>query len=74
MLPGNIGQREKIEDLASKPAEAAEDAYAWLALGCADCLAENEPRDCWESSVLPFLMTMADLVSVVHHLGVGSLL
>ena len=62
----------EIEELACTTARATEDAYAWLALGCADCLAENEPRDSFESSVLPFLMTMADLVSAVLQRGVES--
>ena len=64
----------EIEELACTPAKATEDAYAWLALGCADCLAESEANACCESSLLHFLIEMADLVSAVHHLGVGSLL
>ena len=68
------GSETNIEELAWKPARAAEDAYAWLALGCADSLAESAASACCESSLLHFLIEMADLVSAVHHLGVGSLL
>ena len=64
----------EIEELASTPTRPAPEAYAWLALGCPNSLAETEASECCDASVIIFSMTMADLVSAVLHLGVRSLL
>ena len=64
----------EIEELGSKPTRATPEAYAWLALGCPNSLAEDEASESCVASVVIFLMTMADLVSAVLHLGVRSLL
>ena len=74
MLPGNLAQRERDRGACLQASKGSSRYLRLAGARLSAPLAEIEASESWELSVLQFVMTMADLVAAVLHLGVRSLL